>query len=571
MAVDTLAEQHLRRYDALRAQLSLWLPTWQELAEFFMPRRANVHLGRSPGQPQTERLYDSTGVHANELLAASMQGSLTSAAVKWFYYRVRGLEYGKETEIDQWLEEAGTISYDEIRDSNFSAEAHSFYADLSCFGTAAMFVDRKEPLVGRPWAGLRFKTLPPGTYCVDEDAEGRVDTLYYQTTLTARQAAQQFGTKVLPDVIVAQLRDGANPDTPFSFIHAVVPRRDPWIAREKKILAPKDRPWASVWISVEGRKVVREHGYYEFPFMVARWAKSSGEVYGRGPGYTALPDAKTLNKLVELKLRALANMVYPPLKQRDEGVTGKVVLAPGGITHVRDMDAVQPLQLAGRLDLGTLQEDKLQQAIRRVFFSDQLQLQEGPQMTAYEVQVRYELMQRILGPTLGRLETEFLEPLITRVFNLLDRAGRIPPPPPALAEVLGSRPLEIQYEGPLQRAQRLGDVVTIQRFFQLAIPLAQLDPTIMDNFDLDSTARVLAESTGVPARIIRDESVRDEIRQQRSAAQAQQAEAAQMQETIKAVGAGAPALKALVEAQKAGILPQGGLTGRGVPTPGVGQ
>ncbi len=571
MPLDLRAEEHLKRASALQEQLSLWLPTWQELTEFFMPRRANVNLRRSPGAPQTERLLDSTGVHANELLAASMQGSLTSSSVKWFYYRVRDLEYGKDVEVDRWLEDAGTISYDEIRTSNFAAESHEYYADLACIGTAAMYIDRKSAGVGAPWTGLRFKTLPPGTYMVDEDEQGRVDTLYYKFQLSARQAAARFGKAFLPHEILAQLEDGRNADQRFDFLHCVFPRHDPWLTREKKVLAPRDRPWASLWISETGRKIVSEGGYYEFPFAVARWTKASGEVYGRGPGYTALPDAKTLNKLVELKLRALANMVYPPLKVRDDGVLGTVRLSPGALTKVRDMDAVQPLHLEGRLDLGVMNEEKLQQAIRRVFFSDQLQLQEGPQMTAYEVQVRYELMQRILGPTLGRLETEYLEPLITRVFSLLDRAGKIPPPPPSLAEHLQGRPIEIQYEGPLQRAQRLGDVVSVQRFFQLALPAAEVDPEIIDNIDFDAAVRIIATNTGVPSAIVRPVEERDRRRNERREQQARMAEQAQMNETIKAAGAGAPALKALVEAQRTGILPQGGIAGRGVPTPGVGR
>jgi hypothetical protein len=533
------------------------MPTWQDLTELILPRKANVNLRRSPGRAQTERMLDATAPHSLELLAASMQGSLTSQAIRWFYYRVRGISYGEDPEMDVWLEATGDAVYDELKWSNFSAEAHEFYTDLGCLGTAAMYIEKREPKPGAPWTGLRFKTLGPGTYAIDENEEGRVDTLYYKYKLTARQAVQRFTMEKLPDEIKRQLiSPGNDPDRQFEFLHCVYPRKDKWV--DAKSLLPSNLPFASLHISIDYKQEVKESGYHEFPFAVGRWTKSSDEKYGRSPGYTVLADIKTLNKLVELKLRALANKVYPPLKVRDDGVLGTVKLSPGALTHVRDMEAVGPL-LADHdgVQTGQLQEEKMQAGIRRGFFSDQLQLQEGPQMTAYEVQVRYELMQRILGPTLGRLEVEFLEPVITRGYRIMERAQRFTPPPASMMAKLQQqgRGFDIEYEGPLQRAQRLGDVVTIQRCFQLVLPLVQADPEILDNYDLDATARVITKNTGAPAIIIRSQDKVDKMRADRRAQQAQAQQQQQVGEAAKAAGSAAPALKALVDAGKTGALP----------------
>lgn len=557
LLADPRAQAHIRRWDQLYADLNLWTPTWQDLTELILPRKANVNLRRSPGRPQTERMLDATAPHALELLAASMQGSLTSQAIRWFYYRVRGIAYGEDPEMDVWLEQTGDSVYDELKWSNFSAEAHEFYTDLGCLGTAAMYIEKREPKPGAPWTGLRFKTLGPGTYAIDEDDEGRVDTLYYKYKLTARQSVQRFGMANLPDEVKRQLTSpGQDPDRSFEYINCIYPRKDKWV--DAYSLNPSNLPYASLHISLDYKQVVKESGYHEFPFAVARWTKSSDEKYGRSPGYTVLADIKTLNKLVELKLRALANKVYPPLKVRDDGVLGTVKLSPGALTHVRDMEAVGPL-LTDRdgVQAGQLQEEKMQAAIRRGFFSDQLQLQEGPQMTAYEVQVRYELMQRILGPTLGRLETEFLEPVISRSYRIMERAKRFTPPPPSMMQKLQAqgRGFDIEYEGPLQRAQRLGDVVTIQRCFQLVLPLVQADPQILDNYDLDATARVITKNTGAPAIIIRSADDVAKMRADRAAQQQQQAQQQQLTEGAKAAGAAAPALKALVDAGKTGALP----------------
>lgn len=545
-----------------------------------MPRKANVNIRRTPGSPQTERLLDSTMVHAGELLAASMHGSLTSGSITWFYYRARGLEIGKFQNVDTYLEKVGETSYDELRQSNFGAEAHEFYNDLGMIGTAAMFMRRREPVPGKPWTGLRFQTLAPGSYKIAENELGQVDTLHYEFKRSHRNAVKEWDPdgkgNILPASVYKKAQDPKTADEELTYIHAVFPRSDEWSKRKLKIVSPKRRPWASVHVCKDEPKIVHEDGYYKFPYAVARWTKASGEIYGRSPGYTALPDAKTLNKLIELKLRALANMVYPPLKVRDNGVLGTVRLSPGALTHVRDMDAVGPLELGGRVDTAVMEIKELQSAIRRVFFSDQLQLQEGPQMTATEVQVRYELMQRILGPTLGRLEVEFLEPVVEWVYDTLERAGLFGEGsefPQELAEHIeknGGR-LDIEYEGPLQRAQRLANVVTIQRFMQLVLPFAEFDQEIMDNVDLDEVTLMAHKDTGAPKKIIRPVEARDKRRNERRAAQQKAAEAQQSQESMKAAGAAAPVLKALGESQQQGILPQGGASGQGAITTGVGR
>ncbi len=556
------AQELIRKYNMLKQELDMWTPTWQELTEFMMPRKANVQLTRSPGQTQTERLMDSTAVHANVLLAASMQASLTSASVRWFYYRIRGLAPGIIPRVDQWLETAGEATYDELRKANFSSESHEFYADLGCVGTAAMFIDEKKKVPGQKFGGLRFLTMQPGTYVIDENEEGFVDTLMYRFELSARQAAMQFTKVKLPPTIIRHLEEGKNEDQKIWFYHMVYPRRAPGVGENVNLSIPKDRPWASVWVSETENWIVKEGGYHEFPFAVARWTKASGEKYGRSPGYTALPDVKTLNKLVELKLRALAVMVQPPVKVRDDGVLSQVRLFPGGQTHVRDMDAVETLKIEGRLDVAGMEEGKIQGSIRRTFFSDQLQLQEGPQMTATEVNVRYELMQRVLGPTLGRLEHEFLAPLINRVFNILNRNHMLPEPPPELQKYYkegGSH--EIEYEGPLQRAQRLSDIAAIQRFTQMVIPLAQVDMGILDIVNLDEVARVVAKAAGVPASMIRSQDEIDAKREERAQQQAQQAQMQQAESMSKSAGQAAPLMEALTKATQAGIIPPSTMQG----------
>lgn len=547
------ADEYLERWEQHRNHRRYWEPVWQELAEFIQPRKSNITYTRTPGRQQTERLFDSTAIHANEMLAASMQGALTSSATRWFSLRIRGVELDKDHAVALLLEQCASEMYDTIRQSNHAAEIHELYQDISCFGIGGVFVEDKDPSPGTLHGGIRHTALHPGEYCIEENAEGYVDTVYREFELSARAAVKRWKNNVGSKVEAALENDATQK---FKFLQVVFPSDDP------RPLNPKKEPYTflSVYIDIASKKLMEQGGYYEFPFMVPRWSKTSGEVYGRGPGFTALPDIKTLNKAVELKLRALALAIQPPIKSRDEGVIGTVKLQPAGVTHVRDMDAVEVLDLGGRFDVAEIEEDKLRGAIRRIFYSDQLQLQEGPQMTAYEVQVRYELMQRILGPTLGRLEVELLNPYIERVFFSTLRHSKPDSPFRAVAEWCRQNgfQLDIEYEGPLARAQRLQESVAVQRFFNIVLPLSAANPDVLDLVNLDETVRLHAISTGVPMRILNTPEQVQALRDGRKQAREQQSEVETMDKMAGAAGKAAPILEALNAAQAQGILPASG-------------
>jgi len=276
--------------------------------------------------------------------------------------------------------------------------------------------------------------------------------------------------------------------------------------------------------------VVRTGGYNEFPYLVPRWSKATGEIFGRSPSYNALPDIKTLNKAVEIGLKAWAKAIDPPLLVQDDGVIGRVRMTPGGVTVVRHDGAIKPLQIGSNWQITDLKENQLRTSIRQAYYSDQLQLQDGPQMTATEVQVRYELMQRLLGPTLGRFQTEFLNPLIERTFGIMLRAGGLLPEP----DVIKGQKIDIEYVGPLARSQRMEESVAIDRLYALAMNVVQIDPSIMDNINHDEAIRLRGDLLGVPKIILRAREEVEELREQRQQAQMAQQQAEQQQQAAQA-------------------------------------
>ena len=509
-----------KRLDKLEADRGTWESHWQEILDYVMPRKAEITFLRSRGEKRTEVLFDSTAITANNLLAASLQGTLTSPSLPWFSLKLRDDDANKIRDVQIWLEDTARRMYAVFNESNFNTEVHEMYLDLCSVGTSAIFVE--EANEGFLQGGLHFNTLHIAEYFIQENSTGRVDTLYRKYKMTARQAVQEFGEKNIGTKIKEAVK--AKPDTQFNFIHAVEPTPD--YERSVGMKSKTKLPFHSCHVCFEDKMVVRVGGYNEFPYLVPRWSKATGEIFGRSPSYNALPDIKTLNKAVEIGLKAWAKAIDPPLLVTDDGVIGRVRMTPGGITVVRSDTAIKPLQIGSNWQITDLKENQLRTAIRQAYYSDQLQLQEGPQMTATEVQVRYELMQRLLGPTLGRFQTEFLNPLIERVFGIMLRSDALTPRP---SEMEGMN-MDIEYVGPLARSQRMEEAIAVERLYQLAMQVVQVDPTVMDVIDHEQAIRMRATLLGVPKTVLRGEDEVAEIREQRAAAQQQAQEQAMAQQ-----------------------------------------
>ena len=533
----------LKQYQALKSQRAPWEPDWRDLATYILPRkRSAIGQRPAPGEKITQRLFDSTAIHANTLLAAAMQGSLTSAAFRWFRLRMRDDALTQDSEVAVWLEDTAARTYAALQQSNWTPELFEVYLDLGAMGTGAMLIVERDDLPPGRWRGLLCRAIPIGTYCLAEDGLGRVNTLYYTLELSAAAAVERWGRDAVGPKI-AKLAE-SRPSDLVEIIHSVFPRVDGIYG------GPRGRkPWASVYLAEADKTLIEEGGYDAFPFVVPRWTKASGEVYGRGQGHTALPDIRTLNKMTELELRAIAKAIDPPLLTKHHGVIGAIRLTPGAVTTTRDdpRTSLVPLESGAKFQVGQIKSEQLKVAIRDMFFNSQLTFPAQQPMTATEIERRYELMHRVLGPTLGRLEYELTIPAIERTVRLLWTRGALRPPPPILVEAAqqDGADIDILAEGPLARAQKGSEALAIERYFQLALPLSQVEPSILDLTDFDEAARAVADATGVPAKVLRSPAAVAALRAQRQEADAQAAAMAQVQQLAQGARNVAPLLKAV--------------------------
>lgn len=525
MEKSELAKSLTTRFKGLEETRQPWVPTWQELTEYMLPRKnsftAVTGASTLRGKANDSRIFDSTPMHALELLASSLGGLLTNPAMPWFDISVKDRKLGDSRDVRTFLQEARErmVAVFNSEDTGFQTHVHELYLDVSLLGTAVMYVEADVDNV------VRFSTRPLGEVYVAESARGQVDTVYRKYEVSARQAVQEWGAGC-SDETKRKAED--KPDHKVEILHAVFPRYD----RDPNGLGVANFPYASVYLEVKANHIVEETGYLEMPYMVPRWAKAAGEIYGRGPGQTALSDTRVLNAMARTALMAAEKMADPPLMVPDDGFLGPVRSGPGGLSYFRagTTDRIQALPV--NVDLRATEDMMIQrrESIRRIFLSDQL-TPEGPAVTATEAVIRQTEKMRVLGPVLGRLQTEFLGPLIKRTFRIMLRSGALP----AFPEGLTPEDLEVRYTSPVSRAQKQYEAQGLAQTMEYLSPLVGSTDAfgIMDNFDTDRVARHVAELFNTPSDYLNPEDAVAETR-----AGKQQANAtAQTASTVASVAA----------------------------------
>ena len=110
--------------------------------------------------------------------------------------------------------------------------------------------------------------------------------------------------------------------------------------------------------------------------------------------------------------------------------------------------------------------------------------------------------------------------------------------PPELIEAEGE--YRIEYTSPMAKAMRASDGIAIVRTLESVLPLAQVDPGVLDSFDLDEAARELADINGVPAKIVRDA---EQVRAMKEGRAQQEQAAALLQAAPAVTGAAANLVK----------------------------
>lgn len=524
-------EELIRLHEQLEAYRQPWERMWERVSQLVLPL-ANDFAGHSRGQQRNLQQYDSFPMGALDKFAAAIEAGLTPRSAVW--HKLMTGEDDLDTMhpvrvyLDTLNERIWKARYAPL--SSFVGQSNEKRLQLGLFGTGCLLVEAGKR------SAIRYQAISLSEIWIDVSHDGFVDVVHRKFQMTARQAVQRFGPKT-PNKILERYNAG-KVNEEFEFLHCVRPLETPEQGRSIK----------GYYVCCDTKEIVEDELFWEMPYIVSRYAVATRERYGRSPATQRMPDISMLNEMKRTVIEAAAMTVDPPLMSH--GDVSEFDLVPGarnpGTMDDNGRPMVQPFN--SRVDPGITRElmadvrDQIDDGFLGLYFRVLL---ENPNMTATQAMLIAQQQGQMTTPVIGRLQAEWLGPMIRRESGILFRAGKHPEMPPELREWLAEerKPLSIEYDSPLTRAARSEEAVSMLRAFEGLAPMAQIDPTVFDVVDTKEAARLFMEVNGVPAKAIRS---REDV----EAIDAQKDQQAQLGQVLEAAPVAAQTAKTLAEAGK---------------------
>lgn len=533
---------HIQRLGALRSERSNFDVQWEEAAARVVPADRNAFTGRgvrlgAGGEKNTELQFDATTSMAAMRFMSLIESLVTPQGSVWHILKVLDKTLRRNRQVRMFFDDLSEVLYNyRYRPiANFVGNSQQSYMSLGVYGNGVLYVDKPDND-----RGLRYKNIHLGEAYFVENHAGIVDTLYRSFRLTARQIAQKW-PETAPADVKEKAKSANQSEEMLEILHCVYPREE----YDPERLDGKGRKFASKYIFVQTKVELEDDGYFTFPYAIARYTQMSGEVYGRGPAQWVLPAIKTLNSQKKTVLKQGHRVVDPVLLAYDDGKLGSAQLragklVPGGLNKdgKRMIDTLPTGNIAVGHEMMDIERNIIQDAFLITLFQI---LVDTPTMTATEVLERAREKGMLLAPTAGRLQSEWLGPMIEREIDLLARQGLMPDPPQILLDATAE--YKVEYTNPISRMARAEPASGFMRALGQAAEYAKMtgDVEPLDHFHFDRAMPVILDIHGAPVDWTRSS---EEVAERR----AQRAQAAEAQQMVDA----APALAAVAK-----TVPQG--------------
>ena len=440
------AEEILKRFKKSVAYRQNWENLYSSAYEQFMPQRSkNFKDSVSDGQNNdgADTVFDSTPLDSLNKFVSKLQTSLVPAQKNWVRLKVGSALKEHQEELQPVLDDITNIFFSAIKNSNFDVEAAESFYDLGV-GTACLMMQEGDFL-----CPFKFKTVPLSELYLEKVGNGQYNSIYRR-----HKVVPMYAQKVWPDAKITS--DMATHDKEEEFVEAVM--------QENKV-------WKYYVVYSKGKQTIVERTLRYNPFKVFRWSVMPGEVYGRGPVLFALPDAKSLNKTKELILKNASMAVAGAWTLEDDGAINaeNVKVEPGAIIPVTSNGGasrsatLQPLPTGANFNVGDMVINDLRQSISNIMFANPIGPVDQAVKTATEIEYRQKQYADEVGAPFGRLETEFIKPIVETGLIILDGLGKIDIKDFRLNE----EQIAVDYASPLSITQNTEDVNKLIKFMEV--------------------------------------------------------------------------------------------------------
>jgi hypothetical protein len=476
-------EDLIKRHDIAMRKKDDFRDLYDEAYEFALPQR-NLYdgywEGKVGGSKKMARVFDSTAINSTQRFANRLQSGIFPPQRSWCR-----LEPGPDIPNDRRSEAQAALDvYTEklfatLKQSNFDIAMGEFLLDLAV-GTAVMIVQPGDDV-----SPINFVPVPQYLVSFEEGANGQVDNVYRRMRIKGESIQQQWKDAKIDPELQKKIDDKPTDDVELV---------------EATVFDYRSGKYGYYVIHKESKTEVVYRVMPYSPWVVARYMKVAGEIYGRGPLITALPDIKTLNKTLELLLKNASLAIAGVYTAADDGVLNPntVKIVPGAIIPVArnggpQGEALKALPRSGDFNVSQIVINNLQMSIKRILLDESLPPDNMSARSATEVVERMKELSQNLGSAFGRLINETMIPLVTKTLEVMDARGLVDLP-------LRVNGLEVRITpvAPLAMAQSMDEVNKVLQFAQIAQgagPEGQMSLKVGEMLDY------IGEKLGIPAKL----------------------------------------------------------------------
>jgi len=485
------AEVLVNRFKRAKGIKDLWLPKFEECYEYSMPQRESLYA-QTQAQVRTDKIFDETAVVGVQEFASRLQAGMVPNYARWAEL-ISGSEIPDEqrSEVDVALETVTNYLFEIIQNSNFAQETHEAFLDLAV-GTGCLQITEGDAL--NP---IMFTAIPLSQLYLDTGPDDKIDHIFRERSLRASNIKVAYPKAKIPPDLQRKLDTGK--DEHITLVDCTY-----------RIYGSLDEEHQRVVFDPKTKDIYFKEkfsGVGSGQYVAFRWSKAAGEVYGRGPLMNAMPAIKTCNLVVQMVLENAQMAISGFYTMEDDGVVNPdtVQILPGTIVPVAPgSNGLKPVAPAGDFNVSQLILSDMRMNIRKALYNDMLGNPDKTPMSATEVAQRMADLSRQIGAAFGRLQAEFVNPILRRVIYILKKQGRINLP------TVNGREVKVRSTSPLAQAQAQQDIVVFDRFVELV--QARFGPQLVNLLvKSEDAAKYLSDKFGVPERLLRSDKERADL------------------------------------------------------------
>ena len=529
-------EDVIKLYEQAKSMRSVHENDWRMAAAYCLPSHYSAWQTDGPAayfqrSAAARRVaFDTTGTRSLPKYVSILERLATPAGQKWHGLVPSDTSLRKKRRVRAYFDELAELMF-KFRyhpRARFRVSTNEVYTSMGVYGNGPLYIGERSPTRLSPQRGFKYVACPLRDVFMLVDDEGELHCAFRRFWLNVRQFKIKFPDAPLPTQMQSEAKKpNPNENTYFEFVHYVCPRDA--ASYDPSALDVRRHAISGSYLCVKSKEYTGdETGYRSMPYKIPRTATVAGDPYGYSPAVIALAALGGASAMKKTNLKQGNKAVDPVLLAHDDNVmNGEVDLRPGAVNYggvdKQGRALIQPLRTGDfRVGEALLQDER--RDIEDSFFVTLFQiLTDTPEMTATEVMERVAEKAALLSPTMGRLQSEMLGPMIEREIDLLDEMGMLPDMPPELVEAEGE--YEVVYTSPLAKSMYAEEVSGFMRAVEMALNIANAtqDMSQLDHFNFEDALPEIADYMAVPARWMNGLEALEQKRETRNA-QAQEAE-----------------------------------------------